>query len=108
MRGPERVRHRRYVAVERRLRGRHHLVLGDADASDRAARAGGADRGRSRLLGADAFEHRVSAEAARQLADSLDGLVVPLRDVSAFPAPVFSISVAGQDSGRIQESESPC
>ena len=51
-----------------------------ADAPDRAAGAGDLDRGVDRLLGADAFEHRVHAEAAGQLADALDGLLAALAD----------------------------
>ena len=56
------------------------LLLGRTDATDGAAGAGDRHRGGRRFREADALEHRVSAEAAGELADTLDGLVTALAD----------------------------
>ena len=56
------------------------LVLRNADAADGAARRDDAERGRHRLVVADALEHGVRAEPAGQLADPLDRLLAALAD----------------------------
>src|SRR5215208_5033956 len=66
------------VTEERRQRGGHRLVLGDADAADRAARTRDADGRGHRLTVADALEDGVGAEAPGELAHALDGLLAPL------------------------------
>ena len=67
--------------VEERLDGLgNRVVLGNADAADRAARLGRSQGGERRLLVADALEHRVGAEAVGQLANALDRLVAALAD----------------------------
>ena len=55
-------------------------MLGHADATDRTARAGDAERGIDRLLETDALEHGVRAEAAGQLSHALDRLLAALAD----------------------------
>ena len=56
------------------------VVLRHADAADRAARAGDAERRRVDCVETDALEHGVRAEAAGELADALDRLVAALAD----------------------------
>src|SRR5437763_1184201 len=68
----------RDVLEEGRERGGDRLVVGHADAADGAARAGDADGGRHGLVGADALEDRVRAEAAGQLHHARHGLVAAL------------------------------
>jgi hypothetical protein len=68
------------VAEERRLRRGHRLVLGKADAADRAAWASDADGREHRLLEADGLEHGVDAEAVGELAHAFDRLVAALAD----------------------------
>ena len=52
-------------------------MLGDADATDRAAGSGDRERRLDRLLETDAFEHRVRAVLG-QLADALDRFLAAL------------------------------
>src|SRR5215210_279115 len=66
------------VAEERRQRGGDRLVLGHADAADRAARARDAYGRSHRLTVADALQHRVGAEATCEPTHALDGLLAPL------------------------------
>src|SRR5205823_6288507 len=65
----------RDVVVERLHRRGDLLVLRDTDATDRAAGADDPERRLDGLVVADAFQHRVRADAAGQLADALDGLL---------------------------------
>src|SRR5207253_3804602 len=72
----------RDVVEERLRRRRDLLVLRNTDAADRATRPGDAERRRHRQVMADALQHRVRAEAVRQLADALDRLLAaPADDV---------------------------
>src|SRR5207245_7023047 len=56
------------------------LLLRNADAADRAAGAGDAERRDRRLLVADTLEDGVGAEAAGELAHTLDCFVAALAD----------------------------
>ena len=55
-------------------------MLRNTDASDSATRPGDAERGCHRQVVPDAFEHGVSADAARQLAHALDRFFAALAD----------------------------
>ncbi len=59
---PGSIRPSRMSGVDRQLRCRHRLVLGNTDAADRPAWTGDLDGGLRRPLGADAFEDRVNTE----------------------------------------------
>src|SRR5436190_15557686 len=76
-RGPAREHE---VGEEALLRARDRLSFGDADTADGAAWSRAADRREYRLVGTDALQHRVGAEAVRQLAHALDRLVASLLD----------------------------
>jgi len=68
------------IVVEHLLRGGDRLVMRNTDASDGAARPGDAERGVHRMLGADAFEDGIDAEAAGQRAHAFDSLLPALTD----------------------------
>ena len=68
------------VVVERRLRRRHRLALGNADAAHCATRTRDADCGEHRLFEADALQDRVDAESAGDLAHALNRLVAAFAD----------------------------
>jgi len=76
---------RRRPAVEVDVREEQALavegdVVGDADVADEAAGAGDADRLLHRLLGADALEGGVDADAPGQLLDGGDAVGAALGD----------------------------
>src|SRR5581483_3369350 len=66
------------VVIKRWLCSQHCLALGNANATHCAAWTRDADRSEQRLIGADAFEYRVDAEAAAQPAHMLNRLVAAL------------------------------
>src|SRR5439155_262580 len=66
------------VVVERRFRAGDRLVVGDTHAPHGATRTGDADRGAHGLVGADALDDGVDAEAAGQRAHARDGLLATL------------------------------
>src|SRR5439155_2170391 len=68
----------RDVVVERRLRGRDRLVMGDTHAADGATGQSDADRGKHGLVGAYALEDGVDPCAAGQVAHALDCLLAAL------------------------------
>src|SRR5207253_4912353 len=70
----------RDVVVEGLHRRWDLLVLRDTDATDGAAGADDPERRLDGLVVAYALQHRVRAEAAGQLADTLDGLVAAFAD----------------------------
>ena len=61
--------------AEERAFGVDRGVVRNADPADDGAGLGDGERGVGRLLGADAFEHRVSAVAVGQVLELLDGFV---------------------------------
>src|SRR5207249_5075188 len=68
----------RKIVVESRLRAGDRLVVRDADAAHGPTRTADANGGTHGLVGADALEHRVDAEAAGQRAHARDRLLAPL------------------------------
>src|SRR4051812_43301275 len=66
--------------AEEQIRAIECHTVRHADIADRTARPRAPDRLHHRLLSADALEHRIGADAVRELLNPFNALVAALRD----------------------------